>query len=301
MADNTEEEHLENPANNQSENPSDEITPAKDSDTITPNQEIENMEVHKHPHHVTHKKKWGEYFIEFLMLFLAVYLGFLAENYREHQVEKERGKQYIESFYQDLKTDTAKISFIINFDSAKLISIPNLSSCYNTTIQDGKETTYSRDIIKNSFVISGFYKTERTNNQLFNAGGFRLLSKEDADSIIMYQKEYDVIKGFQATALQDAQDRIRNTFSKVVNFKAYNQMFNMSKGSLTKLSFNDSVETFPLFFTSDKSLLNQYFNELQAYFINIFYHRELLLNLRVVQNRLLKYLEDKYNFREEHD
>ena len=22
----------------------------------------ENMEVHKHPHHVTHKKKWGEYF-----------------------------------------------------------------------------------------------------------------------------------------------------------------------------------------------------------------------------------------------
>src|ERR1043165_8938482 len=61
--------------------------------------QTESMEVHKHPHHVTHKKKWGEYFLEFLMLFLAVFLGFLAENFREHRVEKERGKQFIESFY----------------------------------------------------------------------------------------------------------------------------------------------------------------------------------------------------------
>src|SRR5689334_7369056 len=67
----------------------------------------ENMEVHKHPHHVTHKKKWAEYLLEFLMLFLAVFLGFLAENLREHQVEKERARQYIASFYEDLKYDTA--------------------------------------------------------------------------------------------------------------------------------------------------------------------------------------------------
>ncbi len=31
------------------------------------------MEVHKHPHHVMHKKKWGEYLLEFFMLFLAVF------------------------------------------------------------------------------------------------------------------------------------------------------------------------------------------------------------------------------------
>jgi len=37
--------------------------------------EIENMEVHKHPHHVAHKKKWEEYVLEFLMLFLAVFFG----------------------------------------------------------------------------------------------------------------------------------------------------------------------------------------------------------------------------------
>ena len=55
MADNTDEEHLENPVNNQSENPQDEIIPITDTETINPNQETKNMEVHKHPHHVTHK------------------------------------------------------------------------------------------------------------------------------------------------------------------------------------------------------------------------------------------------------
>jgi hypothetical protein len=44
------------------------------------------MEVHKHPHHVTHKKKWGEYLLEFFMLFLAVFLGFVAENFEKEQL-----------------------------------------------------------------------------------------------------------------------------------------------------------------------------------------------------------------------
>jgi len=37
------------------------------------------MEVH-HSHHPTHRKKWSEYIIEFVMLFLAVFFGFIAEN-----------------------------------------------------------------------------------------------------------------------------------------------------------------------------------------------------------------------------
>jgi len=53
MADNTDEEILYNPTNNQSEIPPDEIIPATDTETINPNQETEYMEVHHHPdlHH----------------------------------------------------------------------------------------------------------------------------------------------------------------------------------------------------------------------------------------------------------
>ena len=63
------------------------------------------MEVH-HPHHPTHKKKWSEYIIEFVMLFAAVTLGFFAENVREHQIIEHKTDQNLESVILDLKKDS---------------------------------------------------------------------------------------------------------------------------------------------------------------------------------------------------
>jgi hypothetical protein len=77
MADKSDENNLNIPTNNQSENRSDEIISTTDTDTITQNQEIENMEVHHHPDLHHKPKKWKEYFLEFLMIFLAVTRVFL--------------------------------------------------------------------------------------------------------------------------------------------------------------------------------------------------------------------------------
>jgi hypothetical protein len=73
------------------------------------------MEVHHHTHtDPSHsgasRKKFTHYLWEFLMLFLAIFCGFLAENLREHQVEKNRARQYMLSLYEDLKTDTARLN-----------------------------------------------------------------------------------------------------------------------------------------------------------------------------------------------
>src|SRR5215207_9180494 len=70
------------------------------------------MEIHAHAH--TARKKWTHYFYEFLMLFLAVFCGFLAENQREHMVEQKREKQYMRSMLDDLKRDTAEISAAVS-------------------------------------------------------------------------------------------------------------------------------------------------------------------------------------------
>jgi hypothetical protein len=70
------------------------------------------MEVHSHAHpdsYRDHRKKWTNYFWEFIMLFLAVFCGFLAENIREHQVEYHRAKDFAESLVKDMQNDTAAI------------------------------------------------------------------------------------------------------------------------------------------------------------------------------------------------
>lgn len=63
-----------------------------------------NMEVHHHGH-VHEQKKWKEYVFQFLMLFLAIILGFFVENQREHYVEHLRARQYASTMLQDLQAD----------------------------------------------------------------------------------------------------------------------------------------------------------------------------------------------------
>ncbi len=58
------------------------------------------MDVHHHPH--VEKKRFKEYFFEFLMIFLAVTMGFIAENIREHFSETKTAHHYLESYRNDL-------------------------------------------------------------------------------------------------------------------------------------------------------------------------------------------------------
>ena len=80
------------------------------------------MEVH-HPHHPTHKKKWSEYIIEFVMLFAAVTLGFFAENVREHQIIDHKTHQNLESVVLDLKKDSLLIQIYYYYLNAKIPAV----------------------------------------------------------------------------------------------------------------------------------------------------------------------------------
>lgn len=62
------------------------------------------MEVHAHTH--TARKKWTHYFWEFVMLFLAVFCGFLAEYQLEHTIEHQREKEYARALYDELYADS---------------------------------------------------------------------------------------------------------------------------------------------------------------------------------------------------
>jgi hypothetical protein len=64
------------------------------------------MESHAHHIHKAPGQGWKHYFFEFLMLFLAVFAGFLAENQREHIVEHQREKKFARRLLSDLRQDS---------------------------------------------------------------------------------------------------------------------------------------------------------------------------------------------------
>src|SRR6185503_1252595 len=95
------------------------------------------MEVHAHSHTV--RKKWRHYLWEFLMLFLAVFCGFLAENQREHMIEHQREKKYMNSLIIDLKKDTADIKSVISYCITKFQGMDTLTQLLNKDILSNDE------------------------------------------------------------------------------------------------------------------------------------------------------------------
>lgn len=76
------------------------------------------MEVHHHS--PVKNKHFREYFFEFLMLFLAVTLGFFAENLREYFTENDHAQKLTEQLVQDLKSDTVNLNRNIEIQRRQL-------------------------------------------------------------------------------------------------------------------------------------------------------------------------------------
>ena len=230
MADNTDEEHLDNPINNQPEIPADQIISPTDSETINPNQETENMEIHKHPHHVTHKKKWGEYLLEFLMLFLAVFLGFVAENIREHLVEHDRSKEYAISLVQDLANDTTEILDVIREDKLVLICFDSISAItYRMTPNHSVPGSFY--FYSTLGTISPIVKwNNSTLTQITQSGNLRYFrNPEVLKQISLYYTNADYIKGLNDNDKNYRQKsmELRNKILNNISFKQYTH-YNLS-------------------------------------------------------------------------
>lgn len=150
------------------------------------------MEVHAHTH--TARKKWTHYFWEFIMLFLAVFCGFLAENLREHSIEKNRERQYIKSFVEDLEADTIDYKNRILTCDQMINNADSVILLLNRSDRD----SWANDIyyfLRQIHRSNEFSTNDRTIVQLRNAGGMRLISnKSVSDSMVGYYKMVDNMK-----------------------------------------------------------------------------------------------------------
>jgi len=144
------------------------------------------MDVHAHAH--TPRKKWTHYFWEFLMLFLAVTLGFFVENQREHYIEHQREKQFISSLFNDIRSDTANIARIISARTSKERMLDSLSFMMNSPRPaDFTKQVYPYAVIIGRTLPYRFVPNDGTMQQLKNSGALRLIrNRTVVDSIAKY-------------------------------------------------------------------------------------------------------------------
>jgi hypothetical protein len=153
------------------------------------------MEVHHHTHAAHGKKTWKEYGWEFLMLFLAVFCGFLAEYQLEHVIEHHREKQYIESMVADLKSDQEVLSQHITWVKSGIAMMDTLTNILNTPSNIAGNTGELYFLARLAPRLKPLANNSRTFEQLKNSGNFRLIRQLEASNKIMtYYEKFPLIR-----------------------------------------------------------------------------------------------------------
>jgi hypothetical protein len=216
MADDPGKESLDNNTNDQPD-PSEEIIPSEDTQPIRAIEQTENMEVHHHTHPGHHKKKWTDFFWEFLMLFLAVFCGFFAEYQLEHKIERDREEQYMVSMIKDLQSDTASLNEGFPRKDARIMAIDSLFDYFS--VHPGTNTIpgYVYRLLTRANFDRTYDRNSVTINQLKNSGGMRLVRRSTvADSLSFYDNLWEKAD-FWKQSYRQHQEIISNFMGAIIN------------------------------------------------------------------------------------
>lgn len=245
------------------------------------------MEVHHHSHTV--RKKWTHYFWEFLMLFLAVTLGFFVENQREHYIENKREKQFIRSIAEDLRLDIYQLDSIIrtrkNMDRLmdSLLYIMN----YTDPKQHGNEIYYYTRWIPRTY---RFYTSDRTISQLKNAGNWRLIRNQKVSEKL---STYDnLVRTFTVYIEQREESLV------LILYQSINKLFDnrIFESMVNGLSFNRPVNN-PQLISYDKNDINEFCNRVHFRKNSNFYFIKTAERLFEEASKTLALIEDKYHLK----
>lgn len=206
------------------------------------------MEVHHHSH--TSRKKWTHYFWEFVMLFLAVFCGFLAEYQLEHQIEKDREKQFISSLIDDLKVDIIVCDQYIEREKGSVLLFDTLCRYLDSPLlarKNGDAIYYASRVGPRT---APFINNSRTFDQLTNSGGFRLIHKtETSNRIMAYYSQLPWIRLLEGNYNREF-DAYKEAAAKIIDPGIYRRQENKD-GSINRSTDN------PFLLSYDRLLLKQ--------------------------------------------
>ena len=246
------------------------------------------MEVH-HPHRHSTPRSFREYAAEFLMIFLAVTLGFFAENIREHFAEKEKAHQYLEDLASDLKQDTAKLNASIAF---KLRKQQQVDSLINLLLSPERDT-FSKEIYYYARMLpirEPFYATEGTLAQMENDGGFRILHNKQ----IIEKINHYVASKNKIVQIQNLEDNLsvqmRTAANKIFDARVFEAMLNPEKNSAYRYYIRPPEHPAP-FTSKNPQELNEYANWVVSINTGQTMNRMLMMQLKEEATALIATIE----------
>lgn len=185
------------------------------------------MEVHHHPHLAHKGKPWKEYLLEGLMIFLAVSMGFIAENIRENLSEQNKKKELIEMVSLDFERDINQLEF------HKKLAIEKIKRC-DTLIMllDSNKATVDQDkyyrLIKQIQWWWFFNSNNKSRTEADSKGYLSSVQNTDlAYSILKYNFYNTDYKSVEDEEMKEM-DMIRAQMQNITDHKIYDKYWQTS-------------------------------------------------------------------------
>jgi hypothetical protein len=252
------------------------------------------MEVHHHPH--AEKKGFKEYFFEFIMIFLAVTLGFIAENIRENLNNKEQINNNIKSMVGDLQTDIAMYDSTLNSNEDACRMIDSLI----LYLEVNKANTnaiyfYGRNITSK---VLAFAPNTKTFDQMKSSGTLRLISSNTIlDSITAY---YQSLKWFETENNLQYQklDEVHLGNSQLFNASVFH---NMMKGTYENKGYTHILvnrpEGNPALLSADPLIINSVMLRYHYLYAVMKFNDATALTIKLRAQRLVAILQKEYHLK----
>ena len=207
------------------------------------------------------------------MIFLAVTLGFFAENIREKISDKAIEKEYMESLVSDLEADTSAISHAIDIWSASNKDVAIIQQSLKARPVDVKN--FYKSLSKDFWHFDLFKYDNKTVEELKSSGNFRLIKDKKIENRIM---SFDLDMKYLLTQEKDVKDLMNVSKQAEEKIADYTQI---RFGSFN----NDSSYSL---LNNDPKLIGEYDNKLLAFNKLAVYHEFLFWQIQVKAKKLLK-------------
>ncbi len=235
-------------------------------------------------------KNLKEYLLEGLMIFLAVMLGFIAENIREDLAQNQKEKALIESLILNLKTDTTALSSHINRNLAKNKLFDSLLALSSQDLTEPKYLYNFYNYYIRGASMSLFIPSDAAIMQIKTDGGLSIISKKGViDSILNYDKQNKSIERHNGVYTEESEYLWKSAYKlmqiKILKDTSYVDFFN---GRVMK-------NKIPPALVKDPEEMNIFFGSLTRNLLLTQVNRMYMVNHKKDAENLIQFLTATYH------
>ena len=249
------------------------------------------MEVHHHPH--VEKKSFKEYILEGLMIFLAVSMGFIAENIRESITDSAKEREYIASMLKELRADSIQLSEVFK-DTSRLAKLDSLSIFLLSKDESQQTIKNVYRLISSAVSYEAMTFNRNTLTQLKSGGNMRLIKKQDVvDSLNKLDNLITNLNTQLDAYLKTLFENSRERFS-ILDFSYY-----VENGRRIKRdALLNSTKTLS-YLTNDKKKVIEFGGQIYSQRGTLVVYYRMLKQYATYSNILIGFLQKEYHIKHE--